>query len=94
MGGVHRRFFNGYTGPRVSREAHCLSSALANPVVVQEKLQKEIQLGTVGLLGLSSVSLFLSCNALQQKYTFRLIHHLSFPSGDPLMISLIGNNAK
>ena len=80
-------FSIGYTGPRLSREAHCLSSALANPVVVcQEKLQKEIQLGRIAGPFKCKPFSQLQCSPIglvpkREPHTFRLIHHLSFPSG-------------
>ncbi len=56
-------FSIGYKGPRSAREAHCLASALENPVLVHEKLRKEILLGRIA--GPFEESLFLNYNALQ-----------------------------
>ena len=84
--GFTEGFSIGYNGPRLSREAHCLSSALANPVVVQEKLQKEIQLGRIAGPFMCKPFSQLQCSPIglvpkREPHTFRLIHHLSFPSG-------------
>lgn len=73
----------------MSRESSSLKSALDNPEVVLEKLQSEINLGRVaGPFSFRPLpNLQCSPIGLVPKHlpgSFRLIHNLSFPSGDSL----------
>ncbi len=70
LDGFTNGFSLGFQGPRVARGSKCLSSAAQQPLIVLEKLQKEIVLGRVAgpfnsppLPNLQSifVSLFFSC---------------------------------
>ena len=76
----------GYSGARVARESPCLRSALEKPEIVRNKLAKEAKLGRiVGPFHNRPMS-NLQCSPLglvpkKQPGEFRLIHHLSFPSG-------------
>ncbi len=78
-----------YTGHRVARDSECLASALERPQVVQQKLSNEIALGRVAgpFSGRPLTNLQCSPIGLVPKHepnTFRLIHHLSFPTGQSI----------
>ena len=73
-----------YFGPRHSMQARNLKSALMNPDVVSDKLNKEVQAGRMGgpfteppfkNFRVSPVGLV----EKKEKNEYRLIHHLSFP---------------
>ena len=84
--GFSKGFCIGYSGPRQSRVAGCLSSASANMLVVRNMLAQEIKLGRIA--GPFKVMPFrnLQCSPIglvpkKEPNSFRLIHHLSFPAG-------------
>ena len=84
--GFSKCFCIGYSGPRQSRVAGCLSSASANMLVVRNKLAQEIKLGRIA--GPFKVMPFrnLQCSPIglvpkKGPNSFRLIRHLSFPAG-------------
>ena len=77
-----------YVGPRAPSTCNNLRSATQNPAAVNEKLEKELHLGRIaGPFDASPLpSLHISPLGLIPKKTpgeFRLIHHLSFPYGNP-----------
>lgn len=78
-----------YSGPRISRESKNLKSALDNPAIVQEKINKEVLAGRVaGPFAIKPFeNLIVSPIGLVPKKTpheFRLIHHLSYPEGESI----------
>ncbi|KAJ1156513.1 hypothetical protein NDU88_009232 [Pleurodeles waltl] len=75
-----------YSGPLVTRGANNLRSAMEAPGVVQEKLEKEHQLGRVdGPFTQPPLPNFilspLGIVPKKEQGKYRLIHHLSFPKG-------------
>ena len=76
-----------YTGTRMPRDAKNLKSARTRPEIVGQKIQAEIEAGRVAgpfdqrpLLNLRVSPLGLVPK--KEVGSFRLIHHLSYPSGD------------
>ena len=85
--GFSQGFSLGFHGPRVSREADSLKSAQDMPNIVLRKLNIEIELGRIAGPFSSPPFPNLQCSPIglvpkQQPGSFRLIHHLSYPSGD------------
>ncbi len=87
MQGFLHGFSLHYEGPRAAFVCGNLKSALQNPQVVQEKLNKEILAGRVAgpfdnppmeNLRISPIGLV----PKKSSGDFRLIHHLSYPSGE------------
>ena len=76
-----------YSGPVKSYESKNLKSAMQNPSIVQDKIQKEIHAGRVGgpfrhpPLNNFRVSP-LGLVPKKEPGDFRLIHHLSYPKGE------------
>ena len=76
----------GYLGPRVCRDSVCLPSAAQRPHVVREKLSKELSLGRIAGPFAARPLPLLQCSPIglvpkHEPGAFRLIHHLSHPSG-------------
>ena len=86
LNGFMHGFSLQYEGERFARDSPCLKSALENPIIVKEKLRKEINLGRVVGPFTTRPLPNLQCSPLglipkKQPGEFRLIHHLSFPEG-------------
>ena len=75
-----------FKGPRVPRDAPCLSFASCQPRVVGEKIKREIELGRIAGPFQARPFPNLQCSPIglvpkSQPGSFRLIHHLSYPAG-------------
>ena len=83
LNGFTRGFRLGFTGKRSAREAPCLKSAIENPDIVKQKLDKELKLGRIAGPFSQRPLPNLQCSplGLVPKKQFRLIHHLSYPEG-------------
>ena len=86
LGGFTHGFNLHYQGPRQERMAKNLKSAASNPMVVQQKINKEITAGRVaGPFACRPLQNFVvSPIGLVPKKApneFRMIHHLSYPTG-------------
>ena len=87
MAGFTEGFKLGYRGPRMPRDADCLMSAKKNVEATWKKLEKEIALGRIIGPYKSRPLSNLQCSPIglipkQQPGEWRLITHLSFPSGN------------
>ena len=87
--GFSQGFSLKYNGPRRPKDAGCLASASDNPLVVLEKLSKEMILGRIAGPFKTRPFANLQCSPIglvpkRQPFTFRMIHHLSFPFGDSI----------
>ena len=84
--GFSEGFKINYQGPRITSTAPNLGSAYENPDVVDEKLQKERELGRIAgpFDSPPLANLRISPHGVIPKKTpgeFRMIHHLSYPKG-------------
>jgi hypothetical protein len=86
-------FVNGfpvqYSGPRVLRDSENLRSTALNPDIIQSQINKEVQAGRIaGPFNERPLpNLIISPVGLVPKKTpgeFRMIHHLSYPSGESI----------
>lgn len=86
MGGFISGFRLGFEGNRANHVARNLKSARLNPVMLKEKICKEVRLGRfagpyvdspISNLRISPVGLVPKSNG-----SYRLITHLSYPVGD------------
>ena len=89
MAGFSEGFKLGYRGPRMPRDADCLMSAKKNVEATWKKLEKEIALGRIIGPYKSRPLSNLQCSPIglipkQQPGEWRLITHLSFPSGNSI----------
>ena len=85
--GFSQGFSLEYLGAREPRDSECLPSATRQPMVVREKLRKEIDMGRMA--GPFTVRPLprLQCSPIglvpkSEPNSFHLIHHLSFPAGE------------
>lgn len=84
--GFTKGFYLQYSGPRESRDARNLRSALAHPEVLEQKIKTEIIAGRVAgpFSDRPLANLIVSPLGLvpkKQAGEFRMIHHLSYPEG-------------
>ena len=89
MNGFTNGFSLGFQGPRIARDYECFASAAQRPLVVENKLQNEIELGRIAGPFESPPFPNLQCSPIglvpkHEPNTFRLIHHLSFPAGESI----------
>ena len=87
MNGFAQGFKLGFNGPRMGRDSDCPSSAAQRPQVVKENIHKEMSLGRIAATFDSPPFPNLQCSPIglvpkHEPNSFRLIHHLSFPSGE------------
>ena len=85
--GFSSGFSLGYFGPRLPLEGKNLKSAISNPVMVMKKIMKEVELGRIAgpFVSPPLPNLRVSPIGLIPKSSgnaFRLIQHLSWPSGN------------